>query len=136
MKVLIIKDDGKTQWKLPGGTPEKNETPIETLKREVFEEATVTLEKCKMIGCQETEIEKKIIYQLRYVAIIEEIKKHTIDSCDNKWVKRKFIDSKNFNRYVKWGDIGREMFKVAYGWFEKNEKKFLYLFTLGHYLLV
>lgn len=112
-EVLIIKDDGKTEWKLPGGTPEKGEKPEETLKREVFEEATVVLGNCKMIGCQETEIEGKTVYQLRYVAVIEKIKKHTIDPATNTWVERKFINAKDFEKYVKWGNIGKEMFKVA-----------------------
>ena len=50
-KVLIVKD--LKNWKLPGGTPEKNENFEETLKREVLEEANVAIAKCFMIGAQE-----------------------------------------------------------------------------------
>tara|TARA_Y100000310_G_C20113069_1_gene548031 strand:- start:76 stop:558 length:483 start_codon:yes stop_codon:yes gene_type:complete len=119
-EVLIIKDEGKKEWKLPGGTPEKNEMPEETLKREVMEESTVVLGDCSMIGVQETEIEGKKEYQLRYVAVIEEVKKHTIDPSTNKWVERKFIDAKDFEKYIKWGGIGKEIIRLAQEWFEKR----------------
>ena len=41
-KVLVILEQGK-KWNIPGGTPERGETPIQTLLREVDEEASVTV---------------------------------------------------------------------------------------------
>jgi|SRR3989344_4921575 len=116
-KILIVKD--LRNWKLPGGTPEKNEKPEETLRREVLEEASVVLGKCKMIGCQEVLMDEKIFYQLRYAAIIEEIKKLKPDHDTGRTMKRKFVKPSEFNKYVKWGDIGDSILRLSLEEFKK-----------------
>ena len=40
-KILLIQEKGK--WKIPGGTPENGETAVKTLKRELLEEADLTV---------------------------------------------------------------------------------------------
>ena len=46
-------------WDLPGGGRDKNESPVETVQREVFEELNITLN------------EEDIIYQKEYPAMVE-----------------------------------------------------------------
>jgi hypothetical protein len=46
-EVLICREPGQTNWGLPGGGPETEETPIETLKRELMEEPILKLIKLK-----------------------------------------------------------------------------------------
>lgn len=117
-KILIVNDLGN--WKLPGGTPEKGETPEETLKREVFEEATVIIKNYQMIGAQEVIFpnnpDKKQgdhFYQLRYFVMIDKIEKQTSDPATKRTMKRKFIKPSEFKKYIKWGKKGEEMFKEA-----------------------
>ncbi|MBI4158898.1 NUDIX hydrolase [Candidatus Woesearchaeota archaeon] len=110
-KVLIVKDlEG---WKLPGGTPEKNEPPEETLKREVYEEASVVIGKSKLIGAQEVIMDRKNFYQLRFIAIIDNVENLKPDISTGRLMKRKFIEKEEFNDYIKWGETGKKMFKEA-----------------------
>lgn len=126
-KVMVVKQH--SGWIIPGGKPEKDETPEETLKREVDEEASVEIGQCKMIGCCEVNFpnnpnpkEGEHFYQLRYVAIIKEIKELKSDPASGILFERKFINPSEFNDHVKWGDVSKEMFRVAYEYF-KNWKK-------------
>jgi len=52
-EILLVKDK-KWGWNLPGGRIEKNETPEEAAKREVFEETNLVLENCEKLGKQNT----------------------------------------------------------------------------------
>ena len=124
-KILIIKDED--EWNLPGGKPEKEENPEETLKREVFEEATVILDKLSMIGACEVifrdnpnKNQGEHFYQLRYFAIIKEIKEHTKDPFSGKKFERKLIKPSEFTKYIKWGKIGEEMLSAAIKEYDKN----------------
>lgn len=47
--VVFISQDGQT-WDFPGGRPENNETPRDTLIREVFEESCCTVRQAKYLG--------------------------------------------------------------------------------------
>jgi 8-oxo-dGTP pyrophosphatase MutT (NUDIX family) len=48
-QVVLIGNDGLT-WGLPGGRPEPGERPIDTLRREVAEEACATVTTCRLLG--------------------------------------------------------------------------------------
>lgn len=128
-KVLIIrnplKDGSYTPWYLPGGTPENNETPKETLAREVDEEADMSLSKIKLLGAFEVffpgnpnKKKGEHYYQLRYFAMIDELREQTIDPHSNEMVERKLIPSDEFTKYVEWGDVGKELIRVALEQFE------------------
>jgi 8-oxo-dGTP pyrophosphatase MutT (NUDIX family) len=123
-QVLIIRnplEDGTyTPWYLPGGTPEKKETPKETLTREVFEEANIEISNLKLLGAQEVfypnNPNKKKgdhYYQLRYFALISRQHAQTLDPHDGKLVELKYIDPQKFTEYVKWKTIGKVLIKSA-----------------------
>ena len=124
-KVLIIQSKNNN-WMIPGGTPEKNETPAETLAREIDEEASVEIEASQIIGAQKiyfpnntNKKEGERFYQIRSVAIIRKIKPLTADPCTGKIWKRKFINPEEFNNLVQWGDVGKEIFQLAFKHFRK-----------------
>jgi 8-oxo-dGTP pyrophosphatase MutT (NUDIX family) len=48
-QVVLIGNNGE-KWGLPGGRPELDETMIDTLRREVQEEACATVTTCRLLG--------------------------------------------------------------------------------------
>jgi len=76
-KILIIKN--QRGWNFPGGHPKKGESPEETLRREIMEEANVTIKNPRLIGYMEVQdqqnqsVEGKHYIQLRYLAEIDKI---------------------------------------------------------------
>lgn len=121
-KICIVKNPNN-HWTLPGGTPEKNETPKQTLIREVDEEADINIKNLTKLGYQTIQDKKtkKKIYQLRYAAIISKIKKQTIDPAEKTIPERKFIKPENFLKYAKWGNTGKAMINKAIKWFESRK---------------
>lgn len=118
-RVLIVKD--AKDWLLPGGTIEKGETPEQALIRELDEEANIDALCCKPLGAQELHYpqnqNKKIgtkFYQSRWVAVISRIKKRAPDPCYGRTFRRKFIKPPEFNRYIRWGAVHREVFRLAH----------------------
>ncbi|MFA5797032.1 MAG: NUDIX domain-containing protein [Candidatus Woesearchaeota archaeon] len=125
-KVMVIRATSYDGWSIGGGKPEAGETPLQALRREMDEEASVDLAKAKMIGyCKTRNLDKdrKWIYQLRYVALIDRIKVLKPDPDKGVLHKRKFIRPEEFNNYVSWGLVSKAMFNVAYLEFNKWKKK-------------
>lgn len=96
-KLLIVKN-GNT-WIIPGGHPETKETPIETLNREVMEEACVTIKDIKYMGAVEVIENDKKYYQLRYIAKIDKILPFKEEWETNE---RTFVNLNDLPKYIKW----------------------------------
>ena len=112
-EVLICQETKEEGWKLPGGRPENNETPIETLERELMEEVDIVVENIKAIGTQRVDFpnnpkqsEGDLFYQVRYFCKIKKILPQTIDPDTEVLYDRKFIPIIELNKYLKWGEIG------------------------------
>lgn len=96
-KLLIVKN-GNT-WTIPGGHPEVNETPQETLERELMEEACVTIKDVKYLGAVEVVENGETYYQLRHVARLSEILPF-----ETEWEtsERKFVNLDDLHNFITW----------------------------------
>lgn len=116
--VLIGRKDSNNPWALMGGTPEGNEQVIETLKRELIEEADVTFKKPVLLGVQKViEIDGNAIgepfYQCRVVAEVDRVLKQTIDPDKGIIWERKFVPINEVEDYLQWGSSTVAMIEDA-----------------------
>ncbi|HEC64665.1 MAG TPA: NUDIX hydrolase [bacterium] len=110
-KVLIVSEDEK-EWGFPGGTIENNETFIETLNREVYEEAAVKLDQNSISPLFSQDVIKisngEEIYdttQIRLFGRINKKEKFVSDpGGDTKF--QKYIEVDELRKYIKWESIG------------------------------
>lgn len=123
-EILLIQEKGK--WKIPGGTPEGKETDIDTLKRELTEEADVTVSKVLPLGAQRVDYpnnpnkqEGNLYYQLRYICLVDELLPQTPDPDTGITNPRKYVPANQITQYVKWGEVGNAMFDDAISLFKK-----------------
>ncbi len=95
---LLIVKSGKS-WTVPGGHPEAGETKEQTLKREIMEEACVTLKDIKYLGAVEVVENGETYYQLRYTAKAKEVLPFA-----KEWetTERIFVDLDDLPNYIKW----------------------------------
>ena len=104
--ILIVKS-GKN-WTIPGGHPEPNENNyIDTLLREVMEEASVTIKDIKYLGsvkvldCDNNKNLPQTYYQLRYFAKIDKILPF---STEWETSERKFVPLNELINYITWSN--------------------------------
>jgi 8-oxo-dGTP pyrophosphatase MutT (NUDIX family) len=116
-KLCIVKFRDKGHWALPGGHIEEYDKNIEdTLIREVREEADLEIRNIQRVGYLSginLSTRNKEPNQLRCVALINEIKEQTIDPAEGYIPERKFIDIKDFDKYLGWGEDGEWQLKAA-----------------------
>jgi 8-oxo-dGTP pyrophosphatase MutT (NUDIX family) len=117
-EVLICREPGEKSWKLPGGRPEKGETPIETLRRELMEEVNVSLKNVMTLGAQRVDFphnpkksEGDLFYQLRYLCDLKKLLPQKPDPDTGLSYFRKFVPLNKLNNYLKWGSIGQAIVK-------------------------
>lgn len=98
-ELLVVKSDNT--WTIPGGHPEENETYIQTLNREVMEEACTTIKHIKYLGAVEVIENNKTYYQLRYTAKVDNILPFK-----EEWetTQRAFVSLDNLNNYITWSN--------------------------------
>ncbi|MBQ9786100.1 MAG: NUDIX hydrolase [Clostridia bacterium] len=98
-QLLIVKNE--TNWTIPGGHPENTEKPIETLSRELMEEACVTLKDVVYLGGVEVVEIGETYYQLRYTAQVNEILPF-----NTEWetTERLFVSLTDLPKYIKWAN--------------------------------
>lgn len=112
-EVLVCRLPNDKNWGLPGGTPENDETPMQTLERELIEEADVVTSEQKVLGVQEVKESDKTYYQVRYVCKIKELLPQTIDPDTKLMYERKFVPLAELNKHLKWGEIGEAIVAEA-----------------------
>jgi len=111
-EALICREPGKTNWGLPGGTPEGEESPVETLEREFMEEVDVKLTQIESLGVQKVTIPKSpIYYQARFYCRVKKILPQTLDPATGLLYERKFVPILELNKYLNWGTIGDTIVK-------------------------
>ena len=101
--MLIVHN--KDSWGLVGGSIKVGETYEECLKRETKEESNMKITCSAPIGYQEVQSINKIIYQLRYVCIVEPYNDFVSDP-DGDVTEIKLINPKDYKKYFDWGVIG------------------------------
>ena len=97
---LLIVKSGKL-FTIPGGHPEINETSIDTLTREIYEEAYVEIKDIEYLGAVEVVENNETYYQLRYIARVKNILPF-----EGKWetTQRLFVNVDNLIDYIKWAN--------------------------------
>lgn len=109
-QLLIVRNEDT--WTIPGGHPEANETFLETLNREIMEEACLTIKDAKYLGAVEVVENNDVYYQLRYTAKVENtlpfVKEWEIS-------ERLFVNFEDLPKYIKWcnGKVFSEQLKSA-----------------------
>lgn len=114
-KLCIVRPSEIQGWRLPGGTPEKEDKDWKaTLIRESDEEADIELDKesLKIIGYLKItplseNCEKPLHYALRVKGDVIKINDQTIDIAEGLINEREFIDPKEFLNYCPWGETGK-----------------------------
>ena len=98
-QLLIVKN--QNTWTIPGGHPEAGETKEETLKRELMEEACITLKDIHYLGAVEVVENGETYYQLRYTAKVNELLPF-----QQEWeiCERKFVDFADLSKYIIWAN--------------------------------
>ena len=123
-RILLLRqlhEPGK-QWNIPGGHPEEGETWEEVLKREVYEETTVVIGACAMIGYQAPiDPKNEPYYQLRYAARVERIDPPAIDPAKGVIHERLFVEPERVMEYIVFPQY-REMFAAAVEWFQQTAR--------------
>ena len=97
---LLIVKNGNT-WTIPGGHPENNESYLETLTREIMEEACITLKDKIYLGAVEVVENDEIYYQIRFVAKVDKILPFK-----QEWEisERKFVKLEDLHQYITWSN--------------------------------
>jgi 8-oxo-dGTP pyrophosphatase MutT (NUDIX family) len=112
-QLLTIKSPHTGMTQVPGGTVEPNEDPIDTLTRELDEEANVDLKDIAFLGVQKVKVANEVYYQARFAANIKKLRRRELDPADNIIVRRRFINPYDFPKRSGWGKIGQAIVELA-----------------------
>lgn len=100
-EMLIVKNEGANTWTIPGGHPEAGETKLETLAREMMEEACCTLKDINYLGALNIVEPGRDYYQLRYTAHVDKLKPFVQEM---EISERLFVKLEELKKYITWAD--------------------------------
>lgn len=110
-EIVIVRNGVKNAWGLPGGSIEEGETPGETFRREMAEEANAEVLKWLPIGVQKvTFADGHFILQLRACASVAFLGDFVSDPGGNV-AERRLIDPTDYKEYFDWGEVGDRIIK-------------------------
>jgi 8-oxo-dGTP pyrophosphatase MutT (NUDIX family) len=128
---MLIQRREARPWCLAGGTVEEGESAEETLRRELIEEADVTIKNPILLGGQLVQyaeghhhnLTKRFVdddfYQLRYYCEIDEVLPQTPDPDHGIINERLFVSPAEINDYLGWGATGQAIFDQAIALFHR-----------------
>lgn len=114
-RICLVHLGNKGYWTLPGGSPEKEETYEETLIREIEEEADLSVKDLSPIGYLKNTPRNspdKYFHQVRFIAMVDEIKPQTKDPANDVVPTREFVNKEKFLEYLKWNGTAEQLDKA------------------------
>lgn len=118
-QILLAYNSDSGFWILPGGTIEKDETSIQTLIREVYEETAVVVNEQSIKPAFYQEIyemidgkEKFEGLQLRYIGRAEKIDQFISDP-GGSMTEVKWVDIDKLDEYLKWGETNKLIIQLV-----------------------
>lgn len=118
--VCVIRSPETGTCMLPGGTVEPGEEALDTLRREVEEEANLSIESPELLGVQRVEYSDRhpdyaedVIYQARYAAEVERADFVTEDPSEGFTFERSFTPLGELRDLLGWGEIVDELVRLT-----------------------
>lgn len=110
-KLVITYNNETKNWLLPGGSIEENESPVQALIREVYEESAVVVDEESIqeafyqIAYElfDNNVEELNALQLRYIARAQKIDDFISDPAGTM-TEVKWVSPDKLGDFVKWGD--------------------------------
>lgn len=115
-KFLVMKEYGN--WSIPGGAPNEGESYEQAITREVLEEVNIKIGDLQMLGYNKIvslDDSQGTFYHIVYKATVKKIMPRTPDPESGDTLDYIFVDPAEVTAYVKWGNTGAAMFKLAAG---------------------